>query len=126
MIKTSVFDEIGNIPTQVLSSDLPETVTATVLAATKTVKKGAFAGTPMLKLELLCTDGVTFSVNYRIPKARTGKSQLEMFEKQLKKLKLKPEQVIGQTFEWKKMDLEGSVQGNPRFYPVKLIPKKEK
>ena len=49
----SVFDEINKIPTQTLSSDLPNTLTGTVLAAKKDTKKGEYAGAPILKLEVL-------------------------------------------------------------------------
>lgn len=118
---SKVFDEIDTIKVQKLASDLPETITATVLAASKTEKKGAYAGAPVLKLELQTTDGITFSSQYRIPKTWTGKGQMDKLIECLDKLKVPLHQIIGKTFEWKRIDLEGSVKGNPRFYPMRLI-----
>ena len=120
----SIFDEIEDVKAQVLSSDLPETINATVLAAERSVKKGAYAGAPLLKLELLTDDNITFSNSYRIPKALTGKGQLDKFLDQCKKLKVAPKDVVGKRFEWKRLELEGGVTGNARFYPIKLLAKK--
>ena len=121
----SVFDKIKDVKPTIMSSDLPEKVNAQVLAASQTEKKGSYAGTPMLKLELQTDDGVTFSVNYRIPKAFTGKGQLDMFLNQCAKLKIEPAEIVGKRFEWQRLELEGSVSGNPRFYPTKLLGQKK-
>jgi hypothetical protein len=121
----SVFDQIKGVKQQVLLSDLPATVTATVMAASKTEKKGAYAGAPLLKIELCTDDNTTFSITYRIPKALTGKGQLDTLLSQLTKLKVKPEEIIGKRFEWQRITLEGAVQGNDRFYPVKLLGQKK-
>src|SRR3990170_2978215 len=120
----SVFDNIKGVPQTTLLNDLPDTFTATVLSATQTVKTGAYAGAPILKLELKTDDNKTFSVTYRIPKAFTGKGQLDMFINQMAKLKLEPKDIIGKKFEWQRMKLEGSVAGNDRFYPIKLVGQK--
>jgi hypothetical protein len=121
----SVFDKIRDVPQTVLSSDMPDTFIATVLAATQSVKTGAYAGAPILKIELLTDDGKTFSISYRIPKAFTGKGQLDMFINCMAKLKLDAKDCIGKKFEWKRIELEGSVQGNARFYPIKLVGQKK-
>ena len=71
----SMYDEIEGIPIQRLASDLPETFTATVLSIRRDTKKGEYAGTPILKLELQLEDGTTFTTSYRIPKAYTGKKE---------------------------------------------------
>jgi hypothetical protein len=122
---TEVFNKIKDIPQTVLTSDLPNTFIATVLSATQTVKTGAYAGAPLLKLELKTDDNNTFSISYRIPKAFTGKGQLDLFIVQMKKLKLEPSECVGKKFEWQRIELEGAVSGNARFYPIKLIGQKK-
>lgn len=123
----SLDDEIGKIKPQKLASDMPDTFTATVKTMTRDVKKGQFAGAPLLKLELELDNGETFTTSYRIPKAWTGKGQLDIFMEHIKGFKLELPQIVGKTFEWKREPLGGSIQGNPRHYPVKLIsPKRTK
>lgn len=107
-----------------LSSDLPDKIIATCLSATQSEKKGAYAGAPTLKLELITDDKITFSISYRIPKALTGKGQLDLFIAQMAKLKLKPEEIVGKRAEWVRMELDGGVTGNPRFYPTKILGQK--
>jgi hypothetical protein len=121
----SVFDKIKDVPQTVLLSDLPDTFIATVLAATQTVKTGAYAGAPILKIELHTDDNKTFSITYRIPKAFTGKGQLDMFIACMASLKLDAKDCIGKKFEWRRIELDGGVKGNARFYPVKLIGQKK-
>jgi hypothetical protein len=118
---SKVFDEIDKVPTQTLASDLPETITATVLAATRSEKKGQFAGAPLLKLELQTDDGKTFSTQYRIPKSWTGKGQMDQLLKCLENIGVDLHAIIGKTFVWKRMELPGSVKGNERFYPIKVV-----
>lgn len=120
----AVFDTIKGVPQTILSSDMPDTFTATVLSASQTTKTGAYAGAPLLKLELITDDKKTFSVTYRIPKAFTGKGQLDKFIDQMAKLKLAPTEIIGKRLIWQRMKLEGAVAGNDRFYPVKIIGQK--
>lgn len=117
----SVFEEIENIPKQVLGSDLEDKIQAKLLSITKTSKKGQYAGTPLIKIELQLPDNTTFSTTYRIPKALTGKSQLELLQVHFKQLGLTPKEAIGKTFQWQRKELPGSVKGNPRHYPVKLV-----
>jgi hypothetical protein len=120
----SVFDTIKDVQKTIMSSDLPNKIIATCLAASQSEKKGTYAGTPMLKLDLLTDDKILFSICYRIPKAFTGKGQLDKFLDCMTKLKLKPDEVIGKRFEWQKIKLEGGVSGNDRFYPTKLLGQK--
>lgn len=117
----SVFDELNKVKNQTLSSELPDKITATVIKASKTVKTGKYEGTPMLQLILRLKDGTETSTNYRIPKAWTGKGQMDILINSLKKLKIDIKDIEGKTFEWERMELEGSVKGNARHYPVKVI-----
>lgn len=121
----AVFDKISGISQTILSSDMPETFIGTVLSATQSEKTGAYAGAPTLKIEVKTDDDKTFSINYRIPKAFTGKGQLDKFIEQMAKLKLQPSEVVGKKFEWKRMKLEGSIQGNDRFYPIRVVGQKK-
>ena len=121
----SVFDKIKDIQQTVLASDMPETFIGTVLSATQDVKTGAYAGAPILKLEIQTEDGKKFSIGYRIPKAFTGKGQLDMLIEQMAKLKVDLKEVVGKKFEWKRLKLSGGVQGNDRFYPVRVVGQKK-
>ena len=114
---SSVFDEIRGVKRQKLASDMAKTFTATVLAASK--HKGEYGSS--LKLELQTEDGVTFSTTYRIPKALTGKGQLDLLLLNLQDMKVPLEEITGKTFMWQLIELPGSVKGNPRHYPVKLV-----
>jgi hypothetical protein len=121
----SVFDKIKGVPQTVLSSDMPNRFIGTVLAATQSEKTGAYAGAPLLKIEVKTEDGKTFSISYRIPKAFTGKGQLDKFIEQMAKLKLQPSEIEGKKFEWERMKLDGAVSGNDRFYPIRLVGQKK-
>jgi len=121
----AVFDKIKDVPQTILSSDMPDTFFASVIATTQSVKTGAYAGAPTLKLELITDDKKTFSISYRIPKAFTGKGQLDKFIDQMAKLKMEPKDIIGKRFEWQRMKLEGAVAGNDRFYPIKVVGQKK-
>lgn len=121
----SVFDKIKGVPQTILSSDMPDTFIGTVISATQSEKTGAYAGAPILKVEVQTEDGKTFSIGYRIPKAFTGKGQLDMFINQMAKLKIEPKDIIGKKFEWRRLSLEGGVKGNDRFYPVRLVGQKK-
>lgn len=92
-----------------------------MLAATRSIKQGDYAGAPLLKLELQLTSGETFSTTYRIPKAFTGKGQLDLFIQHLKALELGLTEIVGKTFVWKRKELPGAMKGNPRHYPIKLV-----
>jgi hypothetical protein len=118
---SDVFDEIEHIQTQKLASDLPDTIIGTVQSATRTLKKGAYAGAPVLSISITTDDGTAFTTQYRIPKTWTGKGQMDKLLENLEHLKVPLHEIIGKKFEWKRIELEGSVKGNPRFYPVKLI-----
>lgn len=121
--KMSVFDEIAGIQQQLLSSDLPDTITATVTEAKKTIKQGQYGGQPQLRLTLQLNTGETITTMYRIPKKWTGKGQMDTLLDQLSKLKTKLNQIEGMTFKWKRMNLTGAVKGNPRHYPVEIVKK---
>jgi hypothetical protein len=120
MKRMSIDEEIGKIPTQKLASDMPDEFTATVLKMTRDVKKGTYAGAPILKLDLQLENGEVFSTSYRIPKAWTGKGQLDRLLEHLKKLNLDLKEIVGKTFNWKREALEGNVQGNQRHYPISI------
>lgn len=117
----SLEDEISKIPQQKLASDMPDTFNATVLSMTRDVKKGQFAGSPIVKLELQLEDGEKFTTSYRIPKAWTGKGQLDRLISNLKNLGVELNQIVGKTFQWKREELSGAVKGNERHYPVRLL-----
>ena len=117
----SLDKELESIPKQTLASDLPDKITAKCLSIAKALKTGTYAGAPILKAELLLEDGTKFSTTYRIPKARTGKSQLEKLESELEKMHLRISDMPGKTFVWQRMQLESSVKGNDRHYPIKVV-----
>jgi len=119
---SNVFNEIEDLKTTKLASDMGASFTATVLAASKHTRED---GRVNLKLELQTPDGATFTTTYRIPKARTGKGQLDILLQHVEKLGLKLNEIVGKTFEWKQIDLPGSVKGNPRHYPVKIVGQKK-
>jgi hypothetical protein len=114
-------DELDNIPTQKLASEMPDKFTATVISVTRTVKTGQYAGKPILKLELKTQDGISFSTVYNIPKALTGKGQYDKLLEHLKNLKLTVKGMEGKNFMWEREDLEGSMKGHMRHYPIKLV-----
>lgn len=127
----SVYDEIGGIKVVKLASDFPDEITATITAIGKDSKKqGIGAGSPVLKI-MLDVNGEELTTIFRIPKAWTGKGQLDRLVEAFKKLgypKIGGE-LLGKTFLWKRQELEGSVKGNARHYPIKEIattPKKAK
>lgn len=115
----SVFDEIKGIRTRKLASDMPETFTATVISVSK--HKGEYG--PSLNLELQTEEGETVNITYRIPKALTGKGQLDRLLNSLEELGVPVEKIQGKTFEWQRMELPGAMKGNPRHYPVRLVKK---
>lgn len=117
----SIQDEMDKIPKQKLTSDMPDTFTATIVSMTKDVKKGQFAGAPILKVELLLEDGEKFTTAYRIPKTWTGKGQMDIFMENLKNMNQTLTTAIGKTFKWQRKELEGAMKGNPRHYPIQLI-----
>ncbi len=121
----SIDDEIGKIPKQKLASDMLDTFTATVLKLTRDVKKGQYAGAPLLKLDLQLANGETFTTSYRIPKAWTGKGQMDRLLEHVKKLNLKLSEIVGKTFTWQREALEGNVQGNQRHYPISIVGQKK-
>jgi hypothetical protein len=121
----SMDEEIGKIPQQKLASDMPDTFRATVAKIYKDVKKGQFAGAPIIKLDLVLENGEAFTTSYRVPKAWTGKGQLDRLMTNLKDMGLTLDAMTGKTFDWKREELSGSVKGNERHYPIKLVaPKK--
>jgi hypothetical protein len=123
--KMSIDEEIGKIPQQKLASDMPDAFRATVLRIYKDVKKGQYAGAPIVRFDLKLDNGEAFTTSYRQPKAWTGKGQLDKLMEHLKTLGLTLDVVVDKTFDWKREELSGSVKGNPRHYPIRLVgPKK--
>jgi len=121
----SISDEIDKIKPQKLASDMPDTFNATVTKVSRDVKKGQFAGAPLLKLELKLDNGEVFVTSYRIPKAWTGKGQLDKLMANLKDLGVELANLEGKSFQWTRQELPGGVKGNERHYPIKLLkPKK--
>jgi len=100
---------------------MPDTFVATVTGMVRDIKKGQFAGAPLLKLSLQLDNGEIFTTSYRIPKAWTGKGQLDIFMQNLKGMGVELNELVGKTFQWKREALGGSVQGNPRHYPTKYM-----
>jgi len=121
----SMDEEVGKIPQQNLASDMPDTFTATVVKAYRDVKKGQFAGAPIIKLDLVLENGETFTTSYRVPKAWTGKGQMDKLMNNLKGLGLTLDSMAGKTFMWKREELGGSVKGNERHYPIKVVAAKK-
>ena len=119
MKNKSVFDEILSIPTQQLVSDMQDKFIATVKSASQI--QGTYGKS--LKLELLTKDNRWSNVMYRIPKAWTGKGQLDKLIASLNKLDLPLEEIVGKTFEWQRIELSGTMKGHPRHYPIRLVNK---
>ena len=116
MKKKSVFDDIRSIPTQQLISDMQDTFIATAKSVSQI--QGTYGKS--LKLELLTKDNRSINVMYRIPKAWTGKGQLDQLIASLNKLNLPLDEIVNKTFEWQRMELAGTMKGNPRHYPIRL------
>ena len=117
MNEKNVFDEILSIPTQQLISDMQDKFIATVKSVSQI--QGNYGKS--LKLELLTKDNRWINVMYRIPKAWTGKGQLDKLMASLNKLDLPLEEIEDKTFEWQRMELAGTMKGNPRHYPIRLV-----
>jgi len=115
-----VFDDIGKIETQLLSSELPSEIVATVTSAFEDVKKGQYPG-PVLKLILRLEDGTDTITVYNIPKAWTGKGQMDTLKASMEKLGLGLKDLVGKKFRWERQELTGPMKGNPRHYPVEVI-----
>jgi len=121
MSDKSVFDDIKGITSRKLASDMPNKFIAKVTSASK--HTGTYGKN--LKLELRTEDDITFNITYRIPKALTGKGQLDQLLASLSKLEIPIETIQGKTFEWQRIDLAGTVKGNPRHYPIRLVTKEK-
>jgi hypothetical protein len=116
MTDKDVFDEILDLKTRKLSSDMPATFIATV------VSKGRSPGkySENLKLELRTNDDVYTSITYPIPEALTGKGFIDLLLQSLDELDVPLKAILGKTFEWRRKALD-SAMGNPRHYPVRLL-----
>jgi hypothetical protein len=117
----SVFDEISKIGKVKLASDMGEKFVATVNKIERDVTKGQIQGQPVLKFTLETESGEKFTTTYRIPKAMTGKGQLDMLQEHALKLGVEIKDMVGKKFVWQAKPLAGGVQGNARHYPVKLV-----
>jgi hypothetical protein len=115
----NVFNEIKGLNTRKLASDMPKSIIATVISTSK--HKSTYGNS--LKLELQTKEGIAFNITYRIPKALTGKGQLVQLLNCLNKLDVPIEEMQGKTFEWQRMELSGTMKGNPRHYPLRLVTK---
>lgn len=110
---------LDSIPTQIPLDKLPSEFDANVVNITegKTAKDK-----PKLTVNVRLTDGSQVGLGYNVPKALTGKGQFDKLIVHLKALKINDtEELKGRTFHWVRESLEGSMQGNPRHYPVKEI-----
>ncbi len=116
-----VFDEMDTIETRQLSSDLPDEVVGTVTSAFRDVKKGQFGGDPIFKLIVKLEDGSETIMSYNIPKAWTGKGQMDVLKASMEALDLTLRDLPGGTFRWARKELPGAMKGNPRHYPVEVI-----
>lgn len=112
----SVLDEIQELKTRKLASNLPDTFTATVVSTGK--HQGRHGEN--LKLELKTDDGVYTVITYPIPKALTGKGLLDLLLQSLDQLGVPLTSILGKTFEWRRMALD-SAMGNPRHFPVRVL-----
>jgi len=119
MKKINVFDEILSIPKQQHISDMQDKFIATVKSVSQI--QGQYGKS--LKLDLLTIDNRSLNVMYRIPKAWTGKGQLDQLMASLKQLNLPLEEIENKTFEWQRIELAGTMKGNPRHYPIRLVTK---
>ena len=117
----SVFDEIGKIGKVKLASDMGEKFIATVIKIERDVTKGTVAGAPVLKFTLQTEDGEKFTTTYRIPKAMTGKGQLDLLQESALKLGIEIKDMVGKKFVWQTKSLAGGVRGNDRHYPIRLV-----
>ena len=113
----SVFTEIKNLKTGKLASEMPDSFTAKVVSGSKHQNEYGSS----LRLALQTKDGEQFSVSYRIPKALTGKGQMDRLLNSLERLGISIEEIEGKTFVWKRMQLTGSMKGNPRHYPIQFV-----
>ena len=123
-----VFEEIKGIRKMLLTSELPDEITAKIIDAVKVEKQKQYGTQYNLQLTLQLTKmGDVFesrevTTSYRIPKAKTGKGQLDMLIAHFKTLKVDMDKaLIGQTFKWKRKELEGSMKGKPRHYPIAKV-----
>ena len=114
-------DLISGIPTQLDFAEIPDSFSGTVIKIEKTAKKnGEYKGQPQLTITIQIENLETpFVTTYRIPKAMTGRGQMDKLLKALKTLKIpKISEMQGKKFKWVKAEIE---MGNPRHYPTELI-----
>lgn len=120
-----VLNQMGiwdNIPKQVMASDLPDELIASVEKISQAVNKN---GNPVIQFTLRTKDDVEFVTTFKIPKAWTGKGQADLLKAHLEKLGIKsPEEMLLRTFQWKREELEGSMKGFDRHYPIAEIKSK--
>lgn len=115
----SIDELISGIPEQIGFDDVPNEFAGTVTKIEKTEKKNEYAGTPQLSVTIQIEGIGAFVTTYRIPKAMTGRGQLDKLLENLKALKINSvSQMQGKTFKWVKTAIE---MGNPRHYPTILI-----
>ena len=110
---------LDTIPTQIPLDKLPAEFDATVVSITegKTAKDK-----PKLTVNVRLADNSQVGLGYNVPKALTGKGQFDKLIVHLTALGIKDtDQLKDRTFHWKRENLEGSMQGNPRHYPITEI-----
>lgn len=118
---TDVWEEIEGIAQQKLASELGNEFVGTVAQVVRDVKKGEFAGSPILKFTILTEEEEEVITSYRIPKAWTGRGQMDLLKSQCEKLEISIKDMLGKKFRWERMNLEGGMQGNARHYPVEIL-----
>jgi hypothetical protein len=108
-----------NIPKQKMSSDMPDEFVGEVSKVSQSVNKSGF---PVLVLNIRTVDGTELITNFKIPKAWTGKGQADLLKLNIEKLGFSdPAELAGHVFRWKRMQLEGSMKGFDRHYPIAEI-----
>ncbi len=107
----------SNIPNQKLSSDMPDEFIGAVTKVEQSVNK---SGYPVYLIHISTVDGTDLVMTIKKPKAWTGKGQADKLRECLEKLGLKdgPADMVGKAFRWKRMELEGSMKGFARHYPI--------
>lgn len=122
--------KLDTIPIQVQLDKVPSEFDGTVTE----IKVGkSQSGNPKLAVSVNATwvennkpISAGLTLGYKIPKALTGKGQFDKLIIHLKKLGISDtDDMKGRTFHFTRENLDGTMQGNPRHYPVNEIkPKK--
>ena len=111
--------KLDAIPVQISLDKLPDEFTGSVTE----VKEGkSTSGNPKLVVSVNAEKLGNVTLGYKIPKALTGKGQFDKLIEHLKALKMNDtNDLVGRAFRFKKENLSGTMQGNPRHYPIEEV-----